>query len=95
MLCYLVPGANGEREEGSRRVNWVWYVNVPEPSLPRLLTGRSGKRFANFLPPGELLSETAEQVVHQADASLPPDFAELVRLSDIFMQPVLDLPLGA
>ncbi|WP_406502421.1 FAD-dependent monooxygenase [Streptomyces sp. NBC_01602] len=92
MLCYLVPGANGEREEGSRRVNWVWYVNVPEPNLPKLLTGRSGKRFANFLPPGELLSETAEQVAHQADASLPPDFAELVRLSDVFMQPVLDLP---
>lgn len=31
MLCYLVPGADGEREEGSRRVNWVWYVNVAEP----------------------------------------------------------------
>ncbi|ASQ99849.1 monooxygenase [Streptomyces sp. 11-1-2] len=92
MLCYLVPGDNGEREEGSRRVNWVWYVNVAEPNVPKLLTGRSGRRFAHFLPPGELLPETVEQVAHQADASLPRAFAELIRLSDVFMQPVLDLP---
>ncbi|MFF3734900.1 FAD-dependent monooxygenase [Streptomyces sp. NPDC002476] len=31
MLCYLVPGPEGELTEGSRRVNWVWYMNVPEP----------------------------------------------------------------
>ncbi|MDX6328608.1 MAG: hypothetical protein QOI83_991 [Streptomycetaceae bacterium] len=92
MLCYLVPGANGEREEGSRRVNWVWYVNVAESDLPDILTGRSGKRFAHFLPPEELLPEIAEKVTAQADASLPPQFAELVRLSDVFMQPVFDLP---
>ncbi|MEV6535082.1 monooxygenase [Streptomyces sp. NPDC051639] len=94
MLCYLVPGADGEREEGSRRVNWVWYVNVAEPDLPRLLTGRSGKHYAHFLPPGELLPETVEQVARQAEVSLPPPFAELVHLSDVFMQPVFDLAPG-
>jgi len=45
MLCYLVPGANGELERGSRRVNWVWYVNTAESSLGRLLTGTSGRRY--------------------------------------------------
>lgn len=92
MLCYLVPGADGERHEGARRVNWVWYVNVDEADLPRLLTGSSGRRYAHFLPSGELPATTAEQVVAEADASLPPQFAELVRLSDVFMQPVFDLP---
>ncbi|TXS70161.1 hypothetical protein EAO69_25295 [Streptomyces sp. me109] len=43
MLCYLVPGAGGEREEGMR-VSWVRYVNVPERDLLRLLEGRSEKR---------------------------------------------------
>jgi 2-polyprenyl-6-methoxyphenol hydroxylase-like FAD-dependent oxidoreductase len=92
MLCYLVPGPNGEREEGSRRVNWVWYVNIGEQNLTRLLTGRSGKRYANFLPPGELIPEVAMEVADLATDSLPSQFAEMVQLSNIFMQPVFDLP---
>lgn len=92
MVCYPVPGAGGELEKGSRRVNWVWYVNVAEPDLQGLLTGRSARPFAYFLPPGDVPPETAARVVRQAEASLPPALAELVGLSDLFMQPVLDLP---
>ncbi|MFF8910303.1 FAD binding domain-containing protein [Streptomyces olivaceoviridis] len=91
MLCYLVPGPDGELEEGSRRVNWVWYMNVPEHDLPRLLASRSGKPYTTFLPPGEILPETAAELAATADASLPARFAQLVRLSDVFMQPVFDL----
>ncbi|WP_329326304.1 FAD binding domain-containing protein [Streptomyces sp. NBC_01689] len=83
--------ADGESAEGSRRVNWVWYANVAEPDLPPLMTGRSGRRYAHFLPPGEVPTETADRVAAQADVSLPPQFAQLVRLSDLFMQPVYDL----
>ena len=57
LLCYLVPGAGGEREPGSRRVNWVWYVNTAESNLPWLLTGNSGRRFDHFVPPGELTAD--------------------------------------
>ncbi|MDR6688659.1 2-polyprenyl-6-methoxyphenol hydroxylase-like FAD-dependent oxidoreductase [Arthrobacter sp. 1088] len=49
-LSYLVPGPNGELEAGKRRVNWVWYMNGPEPQLTRLLAGRSGKRYTTFAP---------------------------------------------
>ncbi|CAM5636664.1 MULTISPECIES: FAD binding domain-containing protein [Streptomyces] len=91
MLCYLVPGPDGELEEGSRRVNWVWYTNVPEHDLPRLLASRSGKPYTTFLPPGEILPETAAELAATADAALPARFAQLVRLSDVFMQPVFDL----
>ncbi|MFE1448136.1 FAD binding domain-containing protein [Streptomyces olivaceoviridis] len=91
MLCYLVPGPDGELEEGSRRVNWVWYMNVPEHDLPRLLASRSGKPYTTFLPPGEILPDIAAELAATAEASLPERFAQLVRLSDVFMQPVFDL----
>ncbi|MFE9352772.1 FAD-dependent monooxygenase [Streptomyces olivaceoviridis] len=91
MLCYLVPGPDGELEEGSRRVNWVWYMNVPEHDLPRLLASRSGKPYTTFLPPGEILPDIAAELAATAEVSLPERFAQLVRLSDVFMQPVFDL----
>lgn len=92
MLCYLVPGANGELERGSRRVNWVWYVNTAESSLGRLLTGMSGRRYDNFLPPGELTAENLTEVTTLAERTLPGPFVELIGQSHVFMQPVFDLP---
>ena len=92
MLCYLVPGANGELERGSRRVNWVWYVNTAESSLGRLLTGTSGRRYDNFLPPGELTVENLTEVTALAERTLPGPFVELIGQSHVFMQPVFDLP---
>ncbi|MGA5462392.1 FAD-dependent monooxygenase [Mycobacterium sp. NPDC050041] len=91
MLCYLVPGAHGETAPGVRRVNWVWYVNTAESRLPGLLTGRSGRRFDQFLPPGELSSESERAVLTLSDGALPEPFAALVRLSAVFLQPVFDL----
>lgn len=92
MLCYLVPGANGELERGSRRVNWVWYVNTVESSLGRMLTGTSGRRYDNFLPPGELTAENLTEVTTLAERTLPRPFVELIGQSHVFMQPVFDLP---
>ena len=92
MLCYLVPGANGELERGSRRVNWVWYVNIAESSLGRLLTGTSGRRYDNFLPPGELTAENLTEVTTLAERTLPGPFVDLIEQSHVFMQPVFDLP---
>src|SRR5258708_15086552 len=43
ILCYLLPGAEGETEPGKRRINWVWYWNVPESELPKLMTGVAGR----------------------------------------------------
>lgn len=92
LLCYLVPGASGELEPGSRRVNWVWYVNIPESDLPRLLTGNSGRRFDHFVPPGELTPGTISRLQALGHEELPPRFAELVEHSAVFMQPVFDVP---
>ena len=91
MLCYLVPGVHGQRSVGERRVNWVWYVNTAEDHLDELLTGRSGRHYTAFLPPGEL-GESAQQALRElAQRWLPTEFARLVHLSSVFMQPVQDL----
>lgn len=92
LLCYLVPGSGGELAPGSRRVNWVWYVNTPEANLPWLLTGDSGRRFDHFVPPGELTADVIGALQALAHDQLPPQFAELVAHSAVFMQPVFDMP---
>jgi 2-polyprenyl-6-methoxyphenol hydroxylase-like FAD-dependent oxidoreductase len=91
LLCYLVPGAGGALEPGSRRVNWVWYLNAAESNLPTLLTGNSGRRFDHFVPPGELTANTLDQLTALAHNQLPTQLAELVEHSNVFMQPVVDV----
>ena len=55
VLCYFIPGPNAATELGRRRLNWVWYVNVPAgPRLDRLLTDRNGelaRRGTSAMPP--------------------------------------------
>ncbi|MCV7229225.1 FAD binding domain-containing protein [Mycolicibacterium komossense] len=90
MLCYLVPGADGQLDRGARRVNWVWYVNTPASAVATLLTGTSGRQFENFLPPGELTAENSSALVDLAREALPPQFGALVQHSTVFLQPVFD-----
>lgn len=92
MLCYLVPGAGGQRAAGERRVNWVWYVNTAAARLTELMTARSGQRFDQFLPPGELTEQSQTALLELAARELPPQFAELIGVSRVFLQPVFDLP---
>jgi 2-polyprenyl-6-methoxyphenol hydroxylase-like FAD-dependent oxidoreductase len=91
MLCYLVPGAGGERKPGQRRVNWVWYVNTAQARLDQLLTGRSGQRFEQFVPPGELTDRSQSALLELAERELPRPFVELLQASRVFLQPVFDL----
>ncbi|MEM6454885.1 MAG: FAD-dependent monooxygenase [Acidobacteriota bacterium] len=90
-LCYLVPGADGAIAPGQRRVNWVWYVNTDARDLDDLLLGESGRRYASFLPKGEVRPAIAARVEALADASLPPQLARLLRSSQLFLQPVQDV----
>lgn len=91
MLCYLVPGSDGGTTEGHRRVNWVWYINTPEQSLPAVLRGESGRSYRSFVPAGDV-SHDAEAQVHELAATyLPTVFCELVSRSRLFLQPVQDV----
>ncbi|MEW1819207.1 FAD-dependent monooxygenase [Arthrobacter sp. NPDC080031] len=91
-LSYLVPGPNGELTQGKRRVNWVWYMNVPEQNLRHLLKGKSGRQYTTFLPPGELDGDSGIQLAAVARSMLPPQLGDLVQRLNVFMQPIFDLP---
>ena len=91
-LCYFVPGENGETAPGSRRLNWVWYWNVPEADLDELLTDRDGVRHSYAIAPGLLHPRQEERQREIADRVLAPSFAALVRATkEPFVQAILDL----
>lgn len=92
-LCYLVPGADGELQPGSRRLNWVWYVQAAHgPDLDFQLTDRDGERRPLSVGPGAASEAFVEQVRARAAAMLPRVFAELVTAtSDPFVQAIVDL----
>ena len=58
ILCYLIPGQNGESTEGSRRLNWVWYVNATKgDELKEVLTDRNGITKEFSIPSGMVNEE--------------------------------------
>ena len=94
ILCYLIPGPTGELSEGERRLNWVWYVNVPAGNkLQSLLTDRYGKQ-REFLVPQGLWSrdDFVQQQKGIAERILPTVFGQLVvQTNEPFIQTIYDL----
>jgi 2-polyprenyl-6-methoxyphenol hydroxylase-like FAD-dependent oxidoreductase len=91
MLGYLVPGAGGETEPGSRRYSWVWYRSMSPRELTDLMrqTGRPAGSFSTA--PGDLPSELRERLVAEAGQLLPPPFAAAVAAEpQPFMQAIYD-----
>lgn len=92
ILCYLIPGANGETQPGARRLNWVWYWNVPEAELPRLMTGHDSRTHEFSIPPGQVRPEVIAEQQEIANRMLCPQFLELWQATQLpFLQPILDL----
>jgi 2,6-dihydroxypyridine 3-monooxygenase len=84
ILCYFIPGAEGETELGKRRINWVWYWNVPEAELPELMTGVDGRKQDFSVPPGQVRDEclNKQEFPDDIDAALKrwePDQLDLGR----------------
>jgi 2-polyprenyl-6-methoxyphenol hydroxylase-like FAD-dependent oxidoreductase len=92
VLCYLIPGAKGEIEPGARRLNWVWYWNVPEPDVAEVMTGRDGKVRDFSVPPGQVRPELIARQNAIAEALFCPPFLALWQATrEPFVQPILDL----
>lgn len=93
ILCYLIPGPNGELAEGKRRLNWVWYVNVPEgEELETILTDKWGEQRQSSVPPGDIRQEVVEDLKGLARTRLPDVFRELVEATEEpFIQTIYDL----
>lgn len=90
-LCYLIPGANGELAPGARRLNWLWYWNVPAAELPALMTDTEGRRHEFAVPPGRVAPDAISRQAALAERLLAPPFHALWRATrEPFIQPILD-----
>ena len=93
MLAYFVPGPAGETAAGDRRINWVWYCNVPEgDELRETLTDRSGLIHDYSVPQGSIEPARWRRQREVAAQVLPEIFQDLLAATaDPFIQPIYDL----
>jgi len=93
ILCYLIPGNSGELSEGKRRLNWVWYWNVPDgEQLHQVLSDRTGLCRDYSVPQGTIRQDLVEHQREIAQKILPEVFLHLFeQTKDPFIQPIYDL----
>jgi 2-polyprenyl-6-methoxyphenol hydroxylase-like FAD-dependent oxidoreductase len=92
ILAYLIPSEGGSTEVGQRRLNWVWYWNLPEKGLSALLTDAKGIRQTYAIPPGGLHPEQERKQRTIAESVLPPVFKTMLRATkEPFVQAIMDL----
>ncbi len=93
IVCYLIPGKSGELSEGKRRLNWVWYWNVPDgEQLRQVLTDRTGLCRDYSVPQGKIRQDLVEHQRAIAQKILPDVFLHLFeQTKDPFIQPIYDL----
>ncbi len=88
ILVYPIPNPS----DSSRLINWVWYRNVPEDELKRLLTDRQGVRHPVSIGAGQVAEQNLAELLEGARRTLPPQLVELVSKSaEPFVQVVLDI----
>jgi len=92
LLCYLVPGPNGELSEGKRLYNWVWYQNKTQKELDHLLIDRNGLKRDFTVPAGYLSKANQEDLHRTAYEQLPPVLRNRVlQTAQPFVQVILDM----
>ncbi len=93
VLTYPIPDLDGSVEPGSRRINFVWYLNVATGSeLDDLMTDREGLRQTVSLGPGAVQERHLKALFDTADDKLPTPIAETVIGSkEPFVQVVFDI----
>ena len=93
ILTYPVPGADGSTEPGERRVNLVWYQNVPEgEELDDLLLDKHGRQHEGSLPPGLLREEARRRQERLARERCPEPFVRYVEsLPELYIQCIYDV----
>lgn len=90
---YPIPGPGSELAAGERRINYVWYRNVPAGAeLDELLTDRRGFAASVSVQPGQVQDHYVTELRRAADEQLPPAVAELVtKTTEPFIQTVMDI----
>ncbi|WP_143172049.1 FAD binding domain-containing protein [Pseudonocardia thermophila] len=92
-VLYLIPGMDGELDEGRRLLNYVWYRNVAEgPELAELTTDVRGFECPVSVHPGTVQQRYVDEVRAAAERELAPAFAEVIqRTEHPYVQVVCDI----
>ncbi|HEY6521458.1 MAG TPA: FAD binding domain-containing protein [Roseiarcus sp.] len=93
VLGYPVPGAFDDLTLGHRRFNFVWYRPVDAATtLAEMQTDATGRVHPEGIPPQLIRPEVITTLRRDAEAMLPPVFAEIVRAcAQPLFQPIGDL----
>jgi 2,6-dihydroxypyridine 3-monooxygenase len=91
-VMYMIPGWDGELDEGNRLINYVWYRNVAEgPDLQELTTDIRGFEAPVSVHPGAVQQRFIDDMREAAVAQLAPAVAEVVvRTEQPYLQVVCD-----
>ncbi len=81
-VFYLVPGRDGETDEGRRLVNWACYIPVDPAGLPAHLTGRDGVERSGSIAPGQMRPEEERRLKDLMREHLAPYYGGIVEGSD-------------
>lgn len=95
ILLYEVPGDNGSLEKGQRRINWVWYQNMPVGSqLSALMTDAAGYEHRTTVARNEMTDATRTYMERLAENELSEPFKEVVlKTPEPFLQKIEDLTI--
>ena len=95
ILGYPVPGAFDDLTPGRRRFSFVWYRPVDVGmTLAEMQTDATGRVHSEGIPPQLIRPEVIAALRRDAEAMLPPVFAEIVRTcAQPLFQPIGDLEI--
>ena len=93
ILAYVIPGDNESLVPGTRRFNWVWYVNYDElTELPVILTDKNSRQRTYSIPPALMAAEVEKDMRNYANLVLAEPFKALIAATkEPFVQSILDL----
>lgn len=93
VLTYPVPSPDGSSERGDRRINLVWYRNIPPgDEFEKLMLGADGTQYSGTLPPGQMRDSVRQQHIEFGRENAPAVFTRLFEAYDeAYVQAVYDL----
>lgn len=93
IVGYLVPGALDDVTSGRRRYNFVWYRSADAATtLAKMQTDAAGRVHSEGIPPQLVRPQVIASLRRDAEAMLPPVFADVVRAcAQPLFQPISDL----
>ncbi|KAI4256354.1 MAG: hypothetical protein LQ352_002119 [Teloschistes flavicans] len=77
---YFIPNETGHMEQGQRRLNWVWYLVVPDgsPEMAAIFTDINGRLHPNTVPQGLIDPKLWIDQVARCESQMIAFLAEVV-----------------